>query len=126
MRPNGKRVLVVDDDNDVCALVADSLRSTGYGVAACDTPAAALNLLKRSPTPDVMVVDLWMPEMSGPELIDAVRADPRHRKVPVVILSAVVNAEIAQSLQAVAFLRKPFQVPDLYATIERLTEDNPV
>ena len=123
MRPNGKRILVVDDDKDVCELVAESLRSTGYGVAACGTPSAALSLLKRSPTPDLLVVDLGMPEMSGPELIEAVRSDPRHRTVPVVILSGSVTPDIAWDLRAVAFLRKPFQVPELHSTVERLTAE---
>jgi CheY-like chemotaxis protein len=120
MRPNGKRILVVDDDHDMCELVSGILRDAGYGVAACHSPEAALSMLKRIPSPDLLVVDLRMPEMSGHELIALVRSDPKHQTVPVVILSALVTPNIATHLHAAAFLRKPFQVPDLFSTVEKL------
>lgn len=120
MRPNGKRILVVDDDHDMCELVSGALREAGYGVAACNSPEAALSMLKRIPPLDLLVVDLRMPEISGHELIQMVRSDPKHQTVPVVILSALVTPNIATNLHAAAFIRKPFRVPELFSTVEKL------
>ena len=122
MRPNGKRILVIDDDPDICELVCESLRGLGYGVAGCESADAALAMLKRIPPIDLLVVDLRMPEMSGAEFIEALRADPRHGQVPVVIVSALVTPIIAANLRAAAFIRKPLRVPELHQTVRQLCE----
>jgi len=120
MKNNGKRILVVDDDQDMCALLTESLRGVGYGAASCQSAETALAMLKLMPPPDLLVVDLRMPDMSGWELIEAVRSDPRCTGLPVVILSALVTPDIASRLNAAAFVRKPFQFPDLAAAVDRL------
>lgn len=119
VRPMGRRLLLVEDDGDMRTLTTEVLRGLGYGVAACETAESALKLLQRVPTPDALIVDLRMPEMSGWEFIEAVRSDTRHGHVPIVVLSALVTPEIARKLGANAYVRKPFQAIDLATTVEK-------
>jgi CheY-like chemotaxis protein len=120
MRPNGKRILIVDDDEDMCALLTDLFRRVGYGAASCRDGAAALLLLKRIPPPDLFMVDLRMPDMSGEQLIELIRADPRFSAVPFIVVSAAVTPDLASTLRVDAFVRKPFKMPDLEAMVGRL------
>ncbi len=82
-------ILIVDDDVQVCAshqaLVTQGF--PGYAVQAVHDGAAALEIMARE-VPNLVILDLVMPGMSGAEVLDRMRADPRLRQVPVVILSS--------------------------------------
>jgi CheY-like chemotaxis protein len=87
-------VLVVDDDDDFREALADALQDEGCNVLAAPSGEAALALLdealkKRVTTPDLMVLDLVMPRMSGIEVLQRVRKSRHWRELPVLVVTAV-------------------------------------
>jgi CheY-like chemotaxis protein len=110
-----RRVLVVDDDDDIRENLVELLAGEGYEVTAAGDGRAALAEAGRS-RPDVILLDLMMPVMSGWQFREAQLGDPALAGVPVVVLSAM-----AADLEVEASLPKPFLVDDLLRLLERLT-----
>ncbi|GAA3245623.1 response regulator [Dactylosporangium siamense] len=81
------RVLVAEDDPDIRDLFTMVLESAGAAVVAVNSGGAALEAL-RSQRFDLVVTDMWMPQMSGLDLCKALRADPATAKLPILMLSA--------------------------------------
>ena len=82
-------VLVVDDDPGIRESLGDLLRAEGYGVRVAENGAAALEVMRTEPRPDVVVLDLMMPVMSGWEVLEEVDADTSLRLMPIVVASAM-------------------------------------
>src|SRR5580704_15839105 len=82
-------VLVVDDDPGIRESLGDLLRAVGYGVRVAENGAAALEVMRTEPRPDVVVLDLMMPVMSGWEVLEEVDADTSLRLMPIVVASAM-------------------------------------
>jgi CheY-like chemotaxis protein len=113
-------VLVVEDDGDVRDAVAASLRDEGYVVAEAENGRLALDWLQSNADPCLVLLDLWMPVMTGIELQALMAQDPRLAAVRLVVVSAAGDARAqAQQMGAIAFLRKPLDLHDLLATVER-------
>ena len=113
-------VLVVEDDDDVRDAVAASLRDEGYQVAEAQNGRLALEWLQSNADPCLVLLDLWMPVMTGMELRELMSRDPRLSAVRLVVVSAAGDAKAqAQQMGAIGFLRKPLDLHDLLATVER-------
>jgi len=118
--PGHRPVLVVEDDADVRDAVAASLRDEGYVVAEAENGRLALEWLQSNGDPCLVLLDLWMPVMTGMELREVMAQDPRLAAVPLVVVSAAGDARaLAQQMGAIGFLRKPLDLHDLLATVER-------
>jgi two-component system KDP operon response regulator KdpE len=115
-RPTGARVLVVDDEPAVRRIVVHNLEAHGFRVAAADSGEAALELEPKL-HPDLVIVDLGLPEMDGFAVIEALR---ERSSTPIVVLS-VRGAESdkvrALDLGADDYLTKPFGVEELLARV---------
>jgi len=81
------RVLVVEDEAEIAALIAYQLTREGYRVETALTGAAALDALHRD-LPDLLVLDRMLPEISGDDVLKALRDNPATQAVPVLILTA--------------------------------------
>jgi two-component system, OmpR family, response regulator MtrA len=111
----GLRILVADDDIDVCLLVAEVMRRRGHLVTTVADGEQALAAALADP-PDVAVVDLMMPGLDGYRLTAALASDARTAHVPVVVLTARaggIDRKFAFKSGARAFVRKPFAAQDL-------------
>ena len=96
------------------------LREWGYAVDEAPDGTTALELA-RSSRPDLMLVDLMMPVMDGPALIDRLRNEKLTQGIPIVVISADRDARAkGESLRADAALRKPFEIEELQGLVERL------
>ena len=123
--PTGKRtravvVLVVEDDADLREIVSATLAGAGYTVAEAADGAEALKYLVSAgaPEPHVIVLDVQMPNMSGPELIKVIKSYHRLKQIPVILTSARVRrAEI--DVEA-AWLPKPFEAARLLELVREL------
>jgi len=80
-------VLVIDDDPTVCDLLASTLGPAGYRVLTCDSGRRGIDLALRE-QPDLAVVDLMLPDISGFQIIETLAADARTRGVPIILLTA--------------------------------------
>lgn len=118
----GPLVLVVDDLADLRALVAKFLHQAGYRTIQAANGREGLQRA-REEQPELIVTDWMMPEMSGSELIEAVKADDTLRSVPVVLLTAKSDEEsklMGTQLGADAFLGKPFNAQELTSIVKNL------
>ncbi len=111
--PSRRHVLIVEDDPLIRCLIADVLADVGYVVYTAQDGAEALASLAEA-RPDVVVLDLEMPGLDGRTFLTRCRQDPRHRHLPVVVLSGAATArEDAQRLGAQAYMGKPFVIDRL-------------
>ena len=109
------RILVVDDEPDILALVAYHLVKAGYRVATAATGADALRMAQQD-VPALIVLDLMLPGMSGLEVLEALRADEATRDVAVLLLTArreEPDRIKGLSLGADDYLTKPFSPQEL-------------
>jgi CheY-like chemotaxis protein len=110
-------ILVVDDSLTICELLQLSLETAGYEVLLAADGDAAMHLIRES-KPDLAVVDIEMPYLSGDEFVAAVRSDPLTKDLPVVFLSSAEDlADHAKLLDAVAYLPKPVVVDRLLEVV---------
>jgi CheY-like chemotaxis protein len=115
-----RALLLVEDDDDVRDAIAASLRDEGYVVAEAGNGRLALEWLQRNADPCLVLLDLWMPVMSGFELRAKMVQDPRLAAVPLIVVSAAGDGKArAEEMGAIGYLRKPLDLPDLLATVER-------
>lgn len=112
-------ILLAEDDLDIRDLVQEVLEEEGYDVVPARTGRQAMEFLARDPRspPDVVILDLMMPIVTGWQVLEAMQHDPALNKVPVVILTA---ASQDRPTGVAAFLRKPFQVEALLEIVQRL------
>lgn len=116
------KVLVVEDTPELRTLLEVRLGRSGHLVLSAASGQDALDLLAEKGPPDVAVLDVVMPGMSGLELHTRLRADPAYATIPVIFLSARVQPEditAGRSLGAV-YLTKPVVISALTAVIDRI------
>ena len=109
------RILVVDDESDVTELLEYKLELEGYRVATLNDPLGFVAKVREF-EPDLMLLDIMMPELSGIQLCRIVRADPLMKDIPVIFLSARGEVEDRiKGLEAGAedYLSKPFNTNEL-------------
>ncbi len=121
--PLPHRILVVDDNDALRENVSEALELEGYEVEAVGTGHLALEALARGRLPGVVLIDMMMPGMSGPELVARLRSDPRLAGLMVVLVSGQVPPPGDLAVDAV--LGKPFGVADLLRVVERLLPPAP-
>ncbi len=115
-------ILCADDDEDILALVALRLERAGFRVARATDGHLAL-ALARELRPDVAVLDVMMPLLTGIEVVHALRADASTKGVRTILLSArVQESDIGNGLAAGAdaYLAKPFRAPELVELVQEL------
>ncbi len=113
------RVLVADDDEMVRGLLAGHVEALGHTVLEAETGIAALAQMRREP-PDLLLLDMRMPGLSGSEVLSRLRAEPRLREVPVLVITGVDEPEAAAECiraGAVDYIVKPFNGTLLRARI---------
>ena len=119
---DGALILVADDIADLRLLVTKFLREAGYRTLQAANGKQAFEIAQKQ-TPDLIVTDWMMPEMSGPDLIAAVKNDPILSSVPVVLLTAKNDEEsklAGRQIGADSFLGKPFNEQELTSIVKNL------
>lgn len=126
------RILVVDDDPMILTLIEELLKRGQMKPILAETAMEAADILKNQPLPDLMVLDLMLPEISGIDFLKQMRSKPAYRDLPVVILSALAEPDdIRRGLAAGAdrYLTKPYLAVNLVKTVRevlatgRITEE---
>jgi DNA-binding response OmpR family regulator len=114
-----ERILVIDDDADVVQFVRLSLAREGYEVVTALDGAAGLRLALETP-PDLVLLDILMPDIDGLELLSRLRVNPATTNVPVVLLTARADAHDrvrGLELGADDYITKPFDIEELVARV---------
>jgi CheY-like chemotaxis protein len=118
----GNRVFIADDEPEVVDLVQMVLEMAGYAVSSARDGEAALAAM-RAELPDIVLLDVRMPKMSGLKVLEHLQADPNTAPIPVIMLSVVTTyPEVRQALQqgCVAYLAKPFELKEMTRLVGRI------
>jgi two-component system catabolic regulation response regulator CreB len=116
-------VLLVEDEPDIAAVLRLCLDPQRFAVACAGTLAAARDRLARGPRPDLVVLDLGLPDGNGLTLCREVKAE--HPALPVMVLTAYTHEETREAASqagADRFVEKPFDPDDLRATVDQLLD----
>lgn len=117
-----RRILIADDDPDILELLAFNLKAEGFEVLEASDGAEAW-AMARNAAPDLVVLDVMMPERDGLDVLASLKAHPRTRDIPVVLLTAkATDAEVWQGWRAGAdyYITKPFNLDELLHFLEYL------
>ncbi len=115
-----KAILVADDDPDILSIVSMSLETQGYTVHKATNGREAVDAA-REHHPDLVLLDMMMPELSGYEAVGELKADPATRDIVIVGLSAKAMAsdmERATDAGIDGYITKPFRIAQVLAAVE--------
>lgn len=114
-----KKILICDDDLGILEMLELLLEETGYQIIAEPNSLNVRSILERE-SPNLVVLDLWMPVLSGDQVLKMIRENAVTKDVPVIVISASTDGkEIANKAGATAFLAKPFDVDELINMVEK-------
>ena len=114
-----KKILAIDDENDVLLIIKTTLTGEGYKVLTASNGFDGLALAEDH-KPDIIILDLRMPEMDGMEVLDQLRENEKTEKTPVIILTGVSDKEkIREALDKgiIYYIVKPFECQDLVSKV---------
>jgi CheY-like chemotaxis protein len=117
-----RRILIVDNDPNTTHLVKVLLEKTGHYLVLEENDATKAHQSARNFRPDLILLDVVMPETDGGEVAARVEADPELHNTPIVFLTALVTraeAKSGLSIQGHPFLAKPVSIPELINAIEQ-------
>jgi two-component system phosphate regulon response regulator PhoB len=121
---SSRLVVIAEDDRDIRELVSTKLSGAGYRVIAVADGVTALNTI-REQLPDIALLDVMMPGISGLDVIGKLRTDERTAAVPVILLSAKsqdFDVETGIASGAVDYIIKPFSPRELLQRVEAVLE----
>ena len=116
-------VLIVDDEFGLADITADLLTEAGYEVALAINGKLGLASLATRRA-DIVLTDLMMPVMDGPEMIRRMRADPSLAPIPAILMTALPEVVPAEGAMHDALLVKPFTITELLGVIQELLRAN--
>jgi CheY-like chemotaxis protein len=120
-----KAILVADDDPDILSIVAMSLEAQGYTVYKAMNGREAVDLARQH-RPDLVLMDMMMPLVSGYEAVGELKRDDATRQIPVVGLSAKAMAsdmERATDVGIDGYITKPFRIAQVLSVIDGYLQD---
>ena len=122
-----KRVLVAEDEPNIVESLTFMLEQAGFEVSVETDGRQALNAVKAD-VPDVLVLDVMLPEMDGYEVLRQLRADSQAEALPVLMLTAKgqhEDREMALKCGADLFITKPFANADIVSAVKKLADGRP-
>lgn len=122
MPESARKIIVVEDEADTAEMLAEMMRLSGYEVLKTYGGTKAIGTIVAE-APDLVLLDVMMPDLSGLEILRFMRRDPRLAEIPVVIVSAKgLEEDIRAGLEAGAsvYLTKPIGFAELKSSVEGL------
>ncbi len=121
------KVMIVDDTEDTVGMVKKLLEFEGYGTMAAYNGKDALDRLKKSKEkPDLVLLDMFMPEMSGREVCERIRQDDELKDIKVAFFTVAAFREqgkqMLKDLNVLDYITKPFDVDDLLKRVHKMLE----
>ena len=117
-----KKIMVVDDDPDILVTIREIFEREGYEVFTVDSGKKCYEMLKNNEIPDLIILDIMMPGMSGWMLSDRLKENPLWKNIPVVFLTVRADgfAKKAGSSLCEDYIEKPFDIEDLKKRIDKI------
>lgn len=116
-----RTILVVEDDFDIRVLLCNFFESENFDVLSAENGKAALEVLRTTKAPDLILLDLMMPVMDAMEFRKIQESDPKIASVPVLVMSADPNVDVKRlTLGVNEYVRKPIDVETLLSAVEKV------
>lgn len=118
-----KKILIIEDDQDIVSLLEYRLAAQGFDVITALDGAAGLDLA-RSEKPDLITLDINLPEVNGFTVCSMLKADEEYHAIPIIFLTArdgYADNVFDDSVKPEAYVTKPFDINELVEKIHRLT-----
>ncbi len=112
-------ILIVDDDEATCLVLALALKSEGYACRQARNCADAVAALTHGPLPDLILLDLLLPDGCGTQFLQRLASNPAWAKVPVIIMSAWGKADEVAREASCELLAKPFSLAHVEEAVRR-------
>ena len=116
------RILVVEDDDDAREAMVALLQMKGYRAVPAGNGKEALDYLHQAPVPDLIILDLWMPVMDGWQFRAEQIKDPRLKKVPVIVVTALSDRDDVDANEVII---KPVDVDHLLTSVSQYCRREP-
>ncbi|MCU0663342.1 MAG: response regulator [Myxococcota bacterium] len=121
-----RRILVVDDEDDIRLLITRVLKEKGYDVVSASRGLEAIRLVQTA-NPDMLVLDAMLPEVHGFDICKKIKSSSRYSHIPVIMISAIYRGwryakDLQESYGVDDFLEKPFKIGDLVNRVELLLQ----
>lgn len=117
-----KKILIAEDERDIRDLIKYSLQLVGFEVILTTNGVEAVELAQ-SEQPDLIIMDVRMPKMTGYQALEALKSNPRTAHIPIVFLTARPDRDRASSMEGVEdFILKPFEIDYLARRVQEILE----
>jgi CheY-like chemotaxis protein len=122
----GPVVMIIDDNSSIAQLLSIMLQNNGYTPITAPNGLAALDLLKNSPRPSLILTDYLMPSLNGCEFIEHISAKSLYKNIPVVIItgSAIEELRFPTTNNFKGIIMKPFNINTVLNTVRHLISEN--
>ena len=117
-----KTVIIVDDEVNIVSLLVDIMESAGYRAIGCSVWTEAMNAINRD-SPDLVLLDLKMPTIDGPSMLEFIRGEGLD--VPVIVVSGFVTDQVSEDLNKLgvsAFVNKPFRAAEILRQVRTVLD----
>jgi len=118
-----KKILIVDDEPDLVELIKVVLQQSGFDAMSAGSGVEALEKLKKT-KPDLVLLDMMMPGMSGRETCEKIRANPKTKNLKVAFLTVArfseVGKEVLNKMHVSDYITKPFDNADLVRRVKKI------
>ena len=121
-KPRKYKILVIDDDELIREVVKLALCHADFEAVALEDPKLALAVVKQS-KPDLILLDLYMPEINGLDLLRRLRADPAAKEIPIIVFTGsneTIDQVVAADAGAYEYVKKPVSGEALIAKIRKV------
>ena len=120
----GKKILIVDDEKEICELVCEGLRNAGYDAVFTTASDEALDIASKE-KPDLVILDIHMPRMDGVSIYERLRKDAIHRYTPIIFLTVLAQGSRPRLAglkndDAYSVIPKPATIEQVESEVERL------
>ena len=122
-----KKIIVVDDEPDILLSVGQMLEMSGYEVHKAKDGNECINILNSlQATPDLVVLDIMMPEVSGWDVAAKIKENPKWSEIPIIFLTAKGDTMSVGmgNLAAEDYIVKPFDIRDLQERVKKILGQN--
>jgi len=112
-----RNILLIEDESDIRTILKDVLEWEGYRVYTASNGKEGLEILRRMPTPHLILLDLMMPVMNGWEFANALQVDGAYVDIPILAVSAFSDLE--KTIQTKGFIKKPVDLDLLLSLVKQ-------
>lgn len=122
MRYRPRKILLADDSKGVLTLMTRLLDRMGYSVVQAENGAESLEILRNGEKPDLMIMDVYMPEMDGIEALEHIMNDKSTSSIPVVMLSVDTSSNVIRKCRTLGcsdYLGKPIDINSLHDVLQK-------